>query len=120
MEKNVYLSQRVDTLRKIILIGLVLSLVFPMGAQMSYSVRAGLSYSSLVQRIDGVSESGSRMGYSVAGGAMYQYHRHWGVHSELAFVNQGGSYYSAKGESDSKAVFNRYNYYSRQRPVQLT
>ncbi len=91
-----------------------------MEAQMSYGVRAGLSYSSLVQRIDGVSESGSRMGYSVAGGAMYQYHRHWGVQSELAFTNQGGSYYSAEEGLGSKAVLNKYRYYSLQVPIHLT
>lgn len=109
-----------NKVKRIIGAGLIFILPLVANAQLSYGVRGGLSYSSLTQRIDNVAESGSRMGFSVAGLALYQYHKHWGVLSELAFVNQGGSFYSSDGESGLKTIRNKYNYYSFQIPVQLT
>lgn len=107
-------------MKNLIITGLILFTAIPLGAQTTFGARAGLAYSSLAQRIDGVSEAGSRLGFSVAGLANIQLHRHWAIRPEIGFVNQGGAYFSGNDIDGSKAAYNKYNYYSIQIPVNMT
>ena len=46
---------------------LVMLMIVPATAQITWGVRGGLAYSSLVQKIDNNYQSGARFGFSVAG-----------------------------------------------------
>ena len=105
-------------MRKIGLMLLVVLLVMPVAAKVTYGVRFGGAYSSLIQKVTDEYESGARFGFSVAGLADIPLYKRFSLRPEIAFVNQGGSYYSAP-QMDEMAYLNKCSYYSIQVPVNL-
>ena len=92
-------------MRKIIFIAFwAMLMIMPAVGQVTFGVRAGGAYSSLVQKVEGTYNAGARFGFSLA---------------ELAFVNQGGSFYSNPQVEGAKNSFNKCSYYSIQVPVNL-
>lgn len=105
--------------RKICLFMLcMLSVVMHAVGQVEFGVRAGGSYSSLCQRFGDTSVSGGKAGFSVAGLAEVPIYKGLSFRPQVAFVHQGGSYYSQLVEAEMSA-FNRYKYYSLQLPLDL-
>lgn len=104
-------------------IGLIMLLVmFVMtqaAAQVTFGVRAGGAYSSLIQKVENAYSSGARFGFSVAGIMDVHLYKGLSLRPELAFVNQGGSFFSNFEVEGAKNSFNRCNYYSIQVPVNL-
>lgn len=93
----------------------------PASAQVVFGVRAGGAYSSLTQKVNNTYEKGSRMGYSVAGLVevpLHSIYKRLSLRSELALVNQGGSWYSAP-DMNGMALLNKCWYYSLQVPVNI-
>ncbi len=79
---------------------LVMLMIVPATAQITWGVRGGLAYSSLVQKIDNNYQSGAR----------------------FAFVHQGGNYLSKISEGDGTDLAypkTKCNYYSILVPVNL-
>lgn len=107
-------------IRKIILSLIVILMIFPAAAQVTFGVRAGGAYSSLIQKISDKYESGARFGFSVAGLAEIPLSKNkkWTLRPEIALVNQGGSYYSNQG-IDGMTLRNECWYYSLQIPVNV-
>lgn len=91
----------------------------PSLSQVTYGVRAGLSYSALIQNMEDENKVGARGGFSVGGLVDIPVYRRFSVRPELSFVNQGGSYLSHTTLKDERSVYNRYSYYSLQLPVNL-
>ena len=89
----------------ILLIGLSLLLVVPATAKITWGVRAGGAYSALIQKVNDAYESGARFGFSLATLTDIPLKGRWSLRPEVAFVNQGGNYYSAPG----MAVMSLYN-----------
>lgn len=100
----------------VIMAGLLI--VLPAAAKITYGVRVGGGYSSLVQKVGGESESGARFGFSLAGLADIPLRGRWSIRPEIAFANQGGAYYSGPG-MDGMALHNKCWYYSLQIPVNV-
>lgn len=101
---------------------LVMLMVVPVTAQVTWGVRGGLAYSSLVQKIDNNYQSGARFGFSVAGLTQIPLYKRLSLQPEVAFVHQGGNYLSkiADGESAELAYpKTKCNYYSILVPVNL-
>jgi len=107
-----------DFIRKTIFALLMAIMVVPAMGQISYGVRGGLSYSSLIQRVDGENEVHGRMGFNIGGLVNIPVYRRFSVQPELAFVNQGGGYHS-RVEGGFSHVYSKYNYYSIQMPVNM-
>lgn len=105
-------------IRKIGLMLLVAMFMLPAAAQVAFGVRGGVAYSSLIQKIGTTYESGARFGFSVAGLVDIPLYKRFSLRPEIAFVNQGGSYFSVP-EMAGMAMYNKYNYYSLQVPVNL-
>ena len=101
-----------------LLIIVMLSVITTAMGQVEFGVRAGGSYSSLTQRFEDSYMSGGKMGFSVAGIADIHLYKRLSLRPEIAFVNQGGSYYSQPVQSEL-AAYNKYRYYSIQVPVNL-
>ena len=82
--------------RLIVFLGMALALVIPAKAQVTFGARIGGAYSCLIQKVNDRSESGARFGYSVAGLAEIPLtaNKKWLLRPEVAFMNQGGAYYS--------------------------
>lgn len=104
-------------MKKIVFVCLFFLLVAPLSAQVTFGVRAGGAYSSLVQRRDGMLKSGGRLGYSVAGLMDVCLHSRVSLRPELALVNQGGTYYT--GLESGAPEIHKCNYYSVQLPVRV-
>ena len=68
-------------------------------------VRAGGAYSSLVQKVEGTYNAGARFGFSLAGLADIHLYKGLSLRPELAFVNQGGSFYSNPQVEGAKNSF---------------
>ena len=101
---------------------LVMLMIVPAGAQITWGVRGGLSYSSLVQKIDNNYQSGARFGFSVAGLAQIPLYKKLSLQPEVAFVNQGGNYLSKISDGESPELAypkTKCNYYSILVPVNL-
>ncbi|MCL3850500.1 PorT family protein [Parabacteroides sp. GYB001] len=101
---------------------LVMLMIVPAGAQITWGVRGGLAYSSLVQKIDNNYQSGARFGFSVAGLAQIPLYKKLSLQPEVAFVNQGGNYLSNIPDGDGTGRLypkTKCNYYSIQVPVNL-
>ena len=79
---------------------LVMLMIVPATAQITWGVRGGLAYSSLVQKIDNNYQSGARFGFSVAGLAQIPLYKRLSLQPEVAFVHQGGNYLSKISEGD--------------------
>ncbi|MDL2255425.1 PorT family protein [Parabacteroides sp. OttesenSCG-928-K15] len=108
-------------MKKVILINMLLLLAFSVRGQIEWGVRAGGSYSSLVQKVGSSNESGSRMGFSVAGVADFPLHsiyKRLSIRTEVALVNQGGSWLSGS-DMGGMAFYNRCWYNSLHIPVNL-
>lgn len=98
---------------------LILWMLMPAAAQVTFGVRAGGAYSSLIQRVEGEYNSGGRFGFSLAGLADIHLYKGLSLRPEVAFVNQGGSFYSNYDVDGAKNSLNKCNYYSIQVPVNL-
>lgn len=96
----------------------VMLMTLPLSAQVTFGVRAGGAYSSLIQKINDKAEAGARFGFSVAGLMDIPLCGNWSLRPELAFVNQGGGYYSGQ-EMGGMALYNKCWYYSMQIPVNV-
>jgi len=95
-----------------------LILMMPVVAQVDFGVRLGGAYSTLIQKVGDKYESGGRFGYSLAGLADIHLYQRFSLRPEIAFVNQGGAYYSAP-DMEGMAFHNKYWYYSLQIPVNV-
>lgn len=101
---------------------LVMLMIVPAGAQITWGVRGGLAYSSLVQKIDNNYQSGARFGFSVAGLVQIPLYKKLSLQPEVAFVNQGGNYLSKISDGESPELAypkTKCNYYSILVPVNL-
>lgn len=94
-------------------------IIVPTVAQVTFGVRAGGAYSSMVQMVDETYRSGARFGFSV--GALSDIHLYKGLslRPEVSFVNQGGSFISNSAVEGARNSYNKTNYYSIQVPVNL-
>ena len=54
-------------MRKIGLLLIAVMMILPAMAQVSFGVRAGGAYSSLIQKVEDTYEAGARFGFSIAG-----------------------------------------------------
>ena len=107
-------------MRKIIFIAFwAMLMIMPAVGQVTFGVRAGGAYSSLVQKVEGTYNAGARFGFSLAGLADIHLYKGLSLRPELAFVNQGGSFYSNPQVEGAKNSFNKCSYYSIQVPVNL-
>lgn len=100
----------------------VMLMIVPATAQITWGVRGGLAYSSLVQKIDKNYQSGARFGFSVAGLAQIPLYKRLSLQPEVAFVHQGGNYLSKISEGDGMDLAypkTKCNYYSILVPVNL-
>jgi hypothetical protein len=75
-------------------IGLITVLSVPASAKVYWGARAGVAYSSLVQKIDLANRSGSCLGYSVAVLSDIPFYERFSFRPEVALVYQGGSFLS--------------------------
>lgn len=96
----------------------VMLMALPISAQVAFGVRAGGAYSSLIQKVNEKAEAGARFGFSVAGLMDIPLRGGWSLRPELAFVNQGGNYYSGQAMG-GMALYNKCWYYSLQVPLDL-
>lgn len=96
----------------------VLLMIAPAAAKITYGVRVGGAYSSLVQKVAGESVSGARFGFSVGALGEIPLKGRWSIRPEIAFANQGGAYYSGP-DKDGMALHNKCWYYSLQVPVNV-
>lgn len=105
-----------------LIIILVMLMVVPASAQVTWGVRGGLAYSSLVQKIDNNYQSGARFGFSVAGLAKIPLYKRLSLQPEVAFAHQGGNYLSNIPDEEGTGRLypkTKCNYYSIQFPLNL-
>ena len=108
-------------LRSIFIMGLALLLAtLPMKAQVSYGVRAGAAHSSLIQKINDKAEAESCFGFSFAGlvDIPLSHNKKWSLRPEVAFVHQGGAYYSDQ-DMQGATLFNKCWYNSIEVPINV-
>jgi len=74
----------------------------------------------LIQKVEDTYEAGARFGFSIAGLAdiPLSKNKKWSLRPEVAFVNQGGAYYSNQ-DIHGMALHNKCWYYSLQIPVNV-
>ncbi len=102
-----------------LLIACLLSLVgYSAQAQVDFGARFGVSYTALTQRINEGYVSGGKAGFSIAGLADIPLYKDLSFRPEVAFMHQGGNYYSQPVFSEM-AAYNKYRYYSIQVPLDL-
>lgn len=104
-------------MKKMVITLLLFLLIFPLSAQVTYGVRAGAGFSSLIQRRDGMLKSGGRFGCSLAGLADIRLYHRVSLRPELVFAEQGGTFYTDM-ETDNPVEYNCH-YYSIQVPVNV-
>ena len=104
-------------MKKILLLFIVLLIMVPAFAQVSFGVRAGIGSSSLVQKVDGTPTSGARFGFSVGGMVDIPFYQRFSLRPEIALINQGGSYSSF--DNGTTATEHSCYYYSLQMPVNV-
>jgi hypothetical protein len=90
----------------------------PAAARVYPGVRAGISRSSLVQKIDLDYWSGSCLGYSVAALADIPFYERFSLRPEIALAYEGGSYHSGE-EDGSFLVKHSLRNYSLQPSVNI-
>lgn len=105
--------------KKIYILFLMMSILAPAAAQVTFGVRAGGAYSSLVQKVEGINNAGACFGFSLAGLADIPLYKGLSLRPELAFVNQGGSFISNFQVEGAKNSLNKCRYYSIQIPLNL-
>lgn len=101
------------------IIGLIFSialLVLPLSAKVTWGVRAGGAYSSLVQKVDGEVHAGARFGFSIGGLMEVPVYKKLTFRPEVAFVNEGGTFYSTAERYSQVSFKNKCNYFSIQVP----
>ncbi len=103
---------------KLILLAAMIT-ILPTTAQVTFGVRAGGAYSSIIQIVEDTHRAGARFGFSVAGLADIPLYKGLSLRPELAFVNQGGSFISDFEIEGAWNVYNKCNYYSLQIPLNL-
>ncbi|OAV74597.1 hypothetical protein Barb7_01879 [Bacteroidales bacterium Barb7] len=94
--------------------------VLPAAAQVTFGVRTGGSFSTLVEKEGTTYKAGGRIGYSVAGLAeipLRSIHRRLSLRTEAAFVSQGGSFYTGRDAEGEGGYNNKCGYYSLRLPV---
>lgn len=107
-------------MKKIIyILFLMMSVLAPVTAQVTFGVRAGGAYSALVQKVEGINNAGACFGFSLAGLADIPLYKGLSLRPELAFVNQGGSFISNFQVEGAKNSLNKCRYYSIQIPLNL-
>ena len=102
-----------------VVVALVMLVMMPAVAQLTFAVRAGGAYSAMIQNVENAYHSGARFGFSVAGLADIPLYKGLSLRPELAFVNQGGSFVSNYEVEGARNLYNKCNYYSIQIPVNL-
>ena len=102
----------------LLIIGFLAIVVTTLQAQVDFGVRFGVSYSALTQRIDEGYVSGGKAGFSIAGLADIPIYKGLSFRPEVAYLHQGGNYYSQPVLSEM-AAYNKYKYYSIQIPLDL-
>jgi hypothetical protein len=110
-------------MKKWIFTGLMALLSWEVGAQVTFGVRAGLSYTSLTQMIEEEVTYGGRMGFCLAGLLDIPISQRFSLRPELAVLNLGGTYYvEYMVEKNPYIEIERHksNYYSIQLPVNFT
>jgi hypothetical protein len=107
------------SLRKWILAGYVIIMAMPVAAKISFGVRAGLARTAFTQKVDLDYQSGSRIGYSVAGLADIPFYRRFSFRPEIALTNQGGSYFTLRDEAGLPQLKYSADYYSLQIPLTI-
>ena len=107
-------------MKKWIYIGIVMSLVGGMKAQVTFGIRAGISYASLTQMIEEEVKYGGRIGFSMAGLTDIPLSSRFSLRPEIALVNLGGTYYMLY-RTDKQIEMERHksNYYSIQAPINV-
>lgn len=107
-------------IRKLGLLLVALVMMLPAMAQISYGVRAGGAYSSLIQKVSEKYQAKSRFGFSIAGLAEIPLSKDkkWSLRPEVGFVHQGGSYYVNPKEEGMSTLTDTW-YYSLQVPVNV-
>lgn len=101
--------------------GFLLFLIITLNAQVDFGLKAGVSYSSLTQKVENVYESGARMGFSGAVMAdipLKFIYKRLSFRPEVAFVNQGGSWYSGM-DMEGMALYNKCWYNSLNIPLNI-
>jgi hypothetical protein len=108
-----------DVARGVMIAGMLLLLVLPATARVYWGGRAGISRSSLVQKIDLNYRSGSIIGYSLAGLADIPFYERFSFRPELALTCQGGSFLSGLNAADTYLLKNEFRSYSLQTPLDI-
>ncbi|MCC8143525.1 MAG: PorT family protein [Tannerellaceae bacterium] len=106
-------------MKKTILLLFQLLLMMPLAAKVTPGVRVGGAYSSLVHKVEKQYHSGARFGFSIGGIVDIPVYKKLSVRPEVAFVNQGGSFLINQWEVEENHLYNRYNYYALQVPVNV-
>lgn len=88
-------------------------------SQVKFGIRAGGAYSSMIQKVGEQNKVGARFGFSIAGLTEIPIYKRFSLYSELAFVNQGGSFLSNYYVDGARNYKNSCNYYSLELPVNL-
>lgn len=107
-------------IRRIGLLLIATFMMLPAMAQVSFGVRAGGAYSSLIQKVNDKYQAKSRFGFSVAGMAdiPLSKDKKWSLRPELGFVHQGGSFYMNPKTQGTTTLADAW-YYSIQVPVNV-
>ena len=89
-------------------------------AEITFGVRAGLTYTSLTQKLNDEVSYGGRLGYSMAGLMDVPLSQRFSLRPELAFISQGGAY--SLEYMHETPYWERYkrNYYSVMIPVNFS
>jgi hypothetical protein len=104
---------------KWILIGCIATVAMPVGAKVTFGVRAGLARTAFTQKVDLDYQSGSRMGYSIAGLVDIPFYQRFSFRPEIALANRGGEYFTLRDEAGLPQLRYKANYYSLQIPLRL-
>ncbi len=105
-----------------IVIALMVLMVIPATAQVVWGVRAGVSYSSLLQKMEDSFHPGGHFGYSFAGLVKVPLYKRLSLQPEVAFVNQGGYYRSENllnEDNEPIGPKTKLNYYALSVPINL-
>ncbi len=101
---------------------LAVFIAIPSTAQVTWGMRGGLAYSSLIQKTDNNYRSGARFGFSAAGLVQIPLYKHLSLQPEVAFVHQGGNFRSDIANAEGYDIVypkTKCNYYSILVPVNL-
>jgi hypothetical protein len=106
-------------LRKWILIGCMTTVVMPAVARITFGVRAGLARTAFTQKVDLDYQSGSRIGYSIAGLADIPFYHRFSFRPAITLANQGGAYCTLRDEAGLPQLKYKADYYSLQIPLTI-